>query len=609
LNVGSTAYVVADGTNVITTQTLQADTVAVTQPVGDNSTAIATTAFVKNQGYAAKAGDSFTGKVNMTASGLALSVTNNAQILGTLTLGNLAITTINASGAVSFTGSGIALNVTNDVTIGGLLHVLGTSGYSSFDTTLIANGDLLCTGSGYLKLPSGTTVQRPNPGDPASIRYNATTGRPEFGVGGNWTNFIKLSGDTMTGPLTTTAITATGTISGKTILGTDKGQANGYAPLDVNAKVPWVNLPVADRTFMLPFFFSGKPTSHQIYNFVIPSAMQLAENFAGTVVYDSTSTTNPAVFAVNKISGGVTTPIGTITVGPASNTALTLSTQLAVSFVTGDVLQMVAPLIVDETLSDVAFTMMATGVTTILPVDVPLQVFGVSAIGNFGQIKLIFSPIIPALGVVGVSKVTNVIIPRFASPAVVGKTGTGNVGTMATIFTHRQVLDGVAGISGVTTPAIYFSRGALLVGKAASGGVGNLASAASAGNTANVVGKAATADVGNLPIPAERATPVGAGRAGSLGNVIKFVQINPVGQTGVGGFGGTPMLNPLDCDPAITIGAGNFANNNTDGLHSIRGTRGITAGKYCFEVLIVNTGVSPKYSFGFHRSYRCWILS
>ena len=44
LDVGSTVYVVADGTNVTPTQTLQANTVAVTQPVGDNSTAVATTA-------------------------------------------------------------------------------------------------------------------------------------------------------------------------------------------------------------------------------------------------------------------------------------------------------------------------------------------------------------------------------------------------------------------------------------------------------------------------------------------------------------------------------------------------------------------------------------
>lgn len=64
------------------------------------------------------------------------------------------------------------------------------------------------TATGYIQIPSGTTGQQP--GSPANgmIRYNTTTARFEF-YNGAWINYVKLTGDTMTGDLTVPNINIT----------------------------------------------------------------------------------------------------------------------------------------------------------------------------------------------------------------------------------------------------------------------------------------------------------------------------------------------------------------------------------------------------------------
>lgn len=117
----------------------------------------------------------------------------------------------------------------------------------------------------------------------------------------------------------------------------------------------WVNYQTA---LPLGYILPGKPAASAFFNLVVAVPLTVPANFAGTVVYDGTAATADAVFTLNKISSGVTTALGTITITPTSNSSAILSTQAAAGLAPGDVLQLYAPSDADATLSDIGITVL-----------------------------------------------------------------------------------------------------------------------------------------------------------------------------------------------------------------------------------------------------------
>lgn len=124
----------------------------------------------------------------------------------------------------------------------------------------------------------------------------------------------------------------------------------------------WATLPTEAQNLPIPLVIPGKPAASQVYNVVMATAITIPANFVGTMAYQGTQATAAMVVSVNKISGGALTAIGTLTLGTASKTAITLSTQAQASLGAGDVLQFAMPSVQDATGADIGITVLAAKV-------------------------------------------------------------------------------------------------------------------------------------------------------------------------------------------------------------------------------------------------------
>lgn len=140
--------------------------------------------------------------------------------------------------------------------------------------------------------------------------------------------------------------------------GLSGGGTSGDVSLALATPIDYANLPAASNMAPLSYPTVGKPNSGLTVNIPMPWTVTIPAALAGTVIYQGTLTTANAVFTVNKISGGTTTAMGTITVLPTGRTNATLAGAGGLLAV-GDVLQLVAPGVQDSTLADLGISILA----------------------------------------------------------------------------------------------------------------------------------------------------------------------------------------------------------------------------------------------------------
>jgi hypothetical protein len=139
------------------------------------------------------------------------------------------------------------------------------------------------------------------------------------------------------------------TPGGVQLAGTSSGSAG---------PITYAQLPTELASLPLAFMLPGQPSAGAVFNLVLPFGVTIPALLAGAVVYAGTAATANAIFTVNKLSGGVVTALGTVTITAGSHTATSLA-GAGGSLAGGNVIQLSAPTPQDASLADIGISLLA----------------------------------------------------------------------------------------------------------------------------------------------------------------------------------------------------------------------------------------------------------
>jgi hypothetical protein len=124
--------------------------------------------------------------------------------------------------------------------------------------------------------------------------------------------------------------------------------------------IGYPQLPAELRQLPISFPFGDRPAEGSVVNVPMGFTLTVPAGLAGTRTYAGTKALTGATFTLNRVSGAVVTPLGTVTITPASNTSCDLAGPGG-TVPAGDVMQIVVGA-QDTRLADVGITILANRV-------------------------------------------------------------------------------------------------------------------------------------------------------------------------------------------------------------------------------------------------------
>lgn len=114
-------------------------------------------------------------------------------------------------------------------------------------------------------------------------------------------------------------------------------------------------MPASLTGLPLGYVLPGKPAAGAVFNLVMAAAVTIPAGLVGSVAFAGALPAASAVFSVSKVSSGVTTALGTITISTSGTVSLAGA---GGSLAAGDVLRLTAPAVADSAMSDIGITIL-----------------------------------------------------------------------------------------------------------------------------------------------------------------------------------------------------------------------------------------------------------